>query len=711
MDNYKASEAQFWFEVGGQPPETFQLVEFYGNEAISQLFHFEVKLISPIDYDLKLADFLNQPAKLIITRADEKKEIHGMLSHLEETGRSKDFAQYNGHFVPRMWRLSLFYQSRVFQNMSVPDIIGEVLKTAGFGKDDHQILLGKTCNPREYCVQYRETDLNFVSRLMEYEGIYFYFDHANGKDVITIVDERSKSPKIDPPDEINSHVGEAFETEEEETVHELVRQEKVVTGKVVLKDYNYRTPEVNLSCQAQVDSQSPGLFYEYGEHFKNANEGTALAEIRKEEIACSRRTIVGASDCRGFHAGYKFTLANHYRKSLNGDYLLTQLSHSGSQAAGIGVAGGAGGTGPSYHNEFTCIPADVRYRPPRITPEPHIPGVMTARVESAGGQYAFIDEEGRYKVRMPFDMASSGQAKASRSIRLAQPYTGSGYGMHFPVDAGTELVWACIDGNVDRPLGLASVPNPSRSSPVVAQNKSQNIIRTASGNEMVMDDMKNQAQISLRTAEGHNLLLDDKDDKVEIVTTQKHLVLMDDKNRNISVQTTNGHLLILDDSNTKIVIQSKNGHRIVIDDKTGSEKITIADKKDENRFVMDITNKKLELFTKNGSIDIQAPNGTIDIKATTLKVETKGDSTFKSANTKIEAKQDYSVKATNIKEEATMDYKEKGMNVKSEASMEHKTKGMNVTSEAGVNMQVKGTMVTVQSSGPNTIKGMPVLIN
>lgn len=711
MAKYSASEAQFWFEVGGQPEDTFQLVDFYGVETVSQLFRFELNLVSPIDNDLDLPEFLNQPAKLIMLREDEHKELHGILSDLEEVGRSKDFAHYHCVLVPRLWKLSLFYQSRVFQNKSVPDIISDVLKGAGLGGNDFKLQLKRSYAPREYCAQYRETDLNFISRLMEYEGIYYFFDHSDGKDVVVIVDDNSADPKINPPDEIKSYVGEGFETEEEEVVSELTWHERVVTGKVVLKDYNYRTPETNMSAESQLDRNSPGLYYEYGDHFKSASQGEALAKIRNQEIESARRVIAGGSDCRGFHAGFKFTLARHYRDALNGDYLLTQVSHFGGQAGGIGVSGGAGGAGTTYRNEFSCIPADVQYRPPRITPEPRIPGIMTARVESAGGEYAYLDEEGRYRVKMPFDLSSAGSGKASRAIRLAQPYSGAGYGMHFPVHAGAELVWACVDGNVDRPLGLSTIPNPSRSSPVAAKNKSQNVVRTAAGNEFLMEDLKGETLISLKTTDAHNILLDDKDDKIDIITTKKHKVTMDDKNQNITVQTTDGHLLIMDDKNTKITVQSKNGHFMCIDDSSGGENITLVDKSGENTFVIDISNKKLVIKTDNGSIDMHAPNGTIDIKATTLNIETSGDTKLKAANITTEAQVDHKVQATNIKQEAKMAFESKGMTVKSEASTTHDIKGLNTTVEAGVNLMVKGTLVTVQSTGPNTIKGMPVMIN
>ncbi|RPH35188.1 type VI secretion system tip protein VgrG, partial [bacterium] len=695
---------------GGQPNDTFELLEFYGNETISQLYRFELSLASRVDNDLNLPELLNQPAKLIILREEEHKEVHGILSELEEIGREKNFAFFRAVLVPRLWRLSLYYQSRIFQNKSVPDIIKDVLKGAGLRADDYRMDLKSSYQPREYCVQYRETDLGFISRLMEYEGITFFFEHKGEKDLLVMADENSKFPKIDAPEEIESFVGQGLTTHDQEIIHELAWHEKVVTGKVILKDYNYRTPETALSAESQLDQHSPGLYYDYGDHFKTAAQGKALARIRNQEIEAARRVITGAGDCRGFHAGHTFALVKHYRDALNGNHLLTQVSHYGSQLGGLSRIGNGAGEAPAYRNEFTCIPAEVQYRPPRLTPERRIPGIMTARVESAGGEYAHLDEEGRYKVKMPFDLTDAGQGKASRAIRLAQPYSGSGYGMHFPVHAGTELVWACVDGNVDRPLGLSSVPNPSQSTPVAAKNKSQNIIRSAAGNELIMEDLKGETQVGLKTADGHMVILDDKEDEIKIVTTKGHTLIMDDKDKRIFVGTVTGHTLILDDDNKEITARSVKGHYITIND--DSENITLSDAAGKNMFVIDISNNKLIIKTQDGNIDIHAPGGAIDIKAKTLKIRTDADTEVKANNIIMKAAQDCSVKAgSNISEEAQMDLKQKGMNIKSEASMEHKTSGMNVTSEASLNQQVKGTMVTIQSAGPNTIKGMPVLIN
>jgi type VI secretion system secreted protein VgrG len=711
MAQHNASHAQFWFEIGGQPVDTFELLEFYGSEAISQLFHFELSLASPVDNDLNLPELLNQPAKLIVLRDEETKELFGILSELEEIGRNKDFAFFRAVLVPRLWRLSLYYQSRVFQNKSVPDIIKDVLKGGGFRADDYRLDLKGSYQPREYCVQYRETDLNFITRLMEYEGISFFFEHKDGKDLLVLADDNKNYPKIESPDEIESYAGEGVIQHQQEIIQELAWHEKVVTGKVVLKDYNYRTPETTLSAESQLDQKSPGLYYDYGDHFKTAAQGKTLAKVRNQELEAARRIITGSGSCRGFHAGYTFSLVKHYRDALNGSYLLTQVSHYGSQAGGPMHGGNVAGEAPAYRNEFTCIPANVQYRPPRLTPEPRIPGIMTARVESSGGEYAHLDDEGRYKVKMPFDLSDASQGKASRAIRMAQPYTGSGYGMHFPVHAGTELVWACVDGNVDRPMGLSSVPNPSQTTPVAAKNKSQNIIRSAAGNQIIMEDLKGGTFIELKTADGHWLALNDESKSIDIHTKKDHIIRMDDESQQIYVQTTDGHAFLMDDMNKEIRVQSKNGHHIIIDDNAGS--ITLSDKDDKNRFVIEISNNKIIIETQDGSIDMHAPNGTIDIKANELKIETAANTEIKAnSNVTIKAAQDFSVKADgSIKQEAQMDLGLKGMNIKSEATIEHKTSGLNVTSEASLNQQVKGTMVTVQSTGPNTIKGMPVMIN
>jgi type VI secretion system secreted protein VgrG len=361
---------------------------------------------------------------------------------------------------------------------------------------------------------------------------------------------------------------------------------------------------------------------------------------------------------------------------------------------------------------FEAIPFDVDFRPARRTPIPKISGIMSAKLESgAGDEYAFLDDHGRYKAKMLFDLSDKSNGEASLPIRLTQSYSGSGYGIHFPNHKDTELLWACVDGNVDRPIGLGTVPNPSQASPVVAKNKSHNVIRTAAGNEILIDDKSDETQISFTTSDSHKILMDDKDDKIEVTSKDKHKLVMDDKNQNITITTKDGHTILLDDKNTKIVVTSKKGHFILIDDTDGSEKIQLSDKPKNNNFLIDLKNQKLVIETKEGSIDILAPKGEINVKSKSFKLETEGDTEVKAANIKTEAEQDHKMKASGITQEAKQDLKQKGMNVTSEASAEYKIKGLNTTVEAGVAVKVKGTMANLEASAINTIKGSMVKIN
>jgi type VI secretion system secreted protein VgrG len=712
MPKFKHNKPHFELHFSELPEDTVMVLAFRGEESVSRLFRYQVELLS-YEPELDPRDILNKKAVFIMNRGDDDPvKIHGIISCFEQRGRTPNYVSYYAELVPKMWRLRLTQASEVFQKMDVQKMVAQILKDSGFSGEDYKFDLKNTYPENEYMIQFRESNFDFINRRLEHWGIFYFFDHRSENDVVVIGDSNETFPSIEQSEDIFYNPNRD-PLSDKETITELSFQAKVVTGLVRLKDYNYRFPSKDLTVESQMDRDAPGVYYEYGDHYKDTNEGESLAKVRNEEILAESKIFVGRSDCRLFRAGFKFKMGQHYRDDWNEkEYVVTKVTMHGTQRGLFAVLPPAKKIIPTFENSFEAIPSDVKYRPPRITPIPRVPGIMTAKVESGGGdEYAFLDDDGRYKAKLFFDLSDKTNGEATRPIRMSQPYSGPGYGLHFPNHADTELVWACVNGDVDRPIALGTIPNPSQASPVTVKNKSQSVIRTAAGNEIILDDRTNESQIGIRSTDANQVLLDDKDDKIDILTTKKHKVTFDDKNQNITVQTTDGHLLIMDDKNTKITVQSKNGHRICIDDTGGGESITVADKDDANVFVIDITNNKLVIKTKDGSIDLHAPNGTIDIQATELNIETTGDTSLKAANISSEAQQDYKVEAANISEKASMDYSEKAMNIKSEASMEHKSKGMNSVVEAGVNLQVKGTMVTLQSSGPNTIKGMPVMIN
>ncbi len=709
MAEHKFNEPYYKIHFADLEDDTVGVVSFEGIEEISNLFEFKIILASA-ERQIDSSKILNKTAKFTMIRPDKtSRDVHGIISQFEQLGQTKDQVFYKVVLVPRFWRTNLTFQNEIYQEMNISDIIQTVLSRDG--SIEYKIELKGNYPVMEFVVQYRETDFNFLNRRMEHYGIYYYFEHSGGKDMLCITDDNSKLPDL----ELSENLGYNENQDpfgSEESILDLSSHEKVVTGTVQLKDYNYLFPEKQLMAQSQINSDYPGTYYDFGDNFENEKSGEVLAKVRNQEIIAQSKIFIGKTNCRLFSAGFRYKMENHYRESWNGEYVITSVRHAGSQKGQYAVPQKLELGDLVYENKFTAIPVEVDYRPVRKTPVPKISGIMSAKLESGSGdEYSFLDDHGRYKAKMLFDLSDATNGEASLPIRLLQSYSGPGYGIHFPNHADTELLWACVDGNVDRPVGIGTVPNPSQASPVVAKNKSQNIIRTASGNEIILDDRSNETQISLTTSESHKVLLDDKDDKIEVLSKDKYKILMDDKNQNLTVNTKDGHTILMDDKNTKLEVKTKNGHFIIINDKGGDEKIHISDKPGKNYITIDITNNKIVLETKEGDLDILAPKGLVNIKSKNFTIETEEDLKIKSGNMKTETQQDFEVKSANIKQEAKSDLKQKGMNVTSEASADQKIKGLNTTLEAGVDIKVKGSLATIEASGINTIKGSLVKIN
>ena len=484
-----ANQSRFAFKSAGLAADAVQVSEFTGVEEVSHTFRFVVQLTST-DGELDLDAVIGQPATLSLMRQDgEISPIHGIVADFQQKAFAIGNYHYEATLVPRLWLLSLNHQCRVFQNLKVDEIVTEVLKQAGFGARDFRFALGTQLPTREYCVQYRETDLAFIQRLLEHEGIYYFFEHpSSGGEVVVFTDERAQSPDIDGGRAIEYHPGAGLGTTDEvDYVRDFGAQRQLVSGRVILKDYNYRTPETHLLASANLGHAQPGVYYDYGAHFKNTTDGQRLAQVRTQELDARRRLFHGETNSPALRVGHIFALTKHFRGDFNADYLLTRVEHQGSQGRAFGIGLDAQ-TRPLYQSRFTAILATTQLRPARETPIPRLSGIITARLETGGGDYAYIDDQGRYRVKLPFDLSDNTSGTASRAIRMAQPYSGPNYGMHFPNRADTEMVLACVDGDVDRPMGLSTVPNPSNTSPSVAGNKAQCVIRSAGQNELTLDD-------------------------------------------------------------------------------------------------------------------------------------------------------------------------------------------------------------------------------
>lgn len=487
------------------PDDTFDVVDFVVEEQVSQPFVARVNLVSD-DAEIDFEEVANHSATFSVLRFGEPLQFHGVVSRFEQGKQIGRRYLYDVVLVPRLWLLSLRYQSRIFQQLKVDEIIKTVLTEGDFKSQEFRFELDESYPVREYCVQYQETDLNFISRLLEHEGIHYYFDYDDHYDVSVLVFSDTtvgKSKPLPGESKLIHNPGEGM-TPAEDAVRLFQCSEQLSAGKVFLKEYNHRTPDTTLTAEASVDAKMPGLRYEHDQHFKDEAEGKRLAKVRKEEIGCGLRVMSGESGYSGLRVGFTFELERHYRSEYNGKYLLLSVRHVGSQESAL--PGRTNGDPKEiYRNDFTCIPASVPYRPPRITPKPKVPGIMTSRTETAGGDYAYIDEEGSYRTKMFFDLSDVTDGEASRPLRMNQPYSGPGYGIHFPNHAGTEMVWACVNGDPDRPIAVGTVPNPSQKSPSTSNNKSQSVIRTWGKNELSFDDTIGKENIYLFGTKDHTV--------------------------------------------------------------------------------------------------------------------------------------------------------------------------------------------------------------
>jgi len=515
MVQYKSNAPLYQLHFSELEEEAVQVLAFEGEESLSRLFEYRLELVSE-DAGLDAKSILNKKATFVMTRGEEEPiKLHGIISHFEQRGRTPEYVFYYAVLVPKMWRLTLTFQNEIYQSMDMEKLIKKVMETSGFSGEDYEIALNESYPEQEYIVQYQETNFNFLNRRLEHYGIFYYFDQRESNEVIVFADANANLPNLVLDEEL-AYNADKDQLSEKETVREITCQEKVVTGLVRLKDYNYLHPGKQLLVESQIDADSPGLYYAFGDHFEDESQGEFLARVRNEELLSASKVFKGVSDCRPFRAGYKFKLDGHYREEWNDDYLLISLASRGTQGGLFSTLPSPKAALPTYENYFAAIPAAMAYRPPRRTPIPRIAGIMSAKIESgAGDEYAFIDDHGRYRAKMLFDMTDRTNGEATLPIRQVQAYSGSGYGMHFPNHADTELVWACVDGDVDRPVGLGTVPNPSNASPSTGGNKAQSVIRTAGLNEFTLDDTTGRENIYLHSTKDWTIdIVNDKNQKI-----------------------------------------------------------------------------------------------------------------------------------------------------------------------------------------------------
>lgn len=677
--------AQFTFEVAGLDQE-LRVVRFTGNEGLSQLFRFALELASD-DPAIDFGTVVGQPGRLTLYGDHGERYVNGMVSRFEQSGDRGRFTIYHAELVPHLWLLAFRHRSRIFatpmQPLSVPDIIKKVLEEAGLSSDRYRFVLQNQYEPREYCVQYRESELNFVSRLMEEEGIFYFFEHSAEGHVLVMADgAAAHAPIADPATVIFHESMGAVPTEE--YVFDYRYTEEVRPGAVVLRDFDFKRPSLTLHSTAQADKRPELEIYDYPGEYIAPDRGTHLARMRLEAFQVPRQGGRGTSVCRRFVPGYRFTLAQHSRATFNQEYVLTRVSHTAAQPQVLEAWSTE--EGATYANDFTCLPVSVPFRPPMVTPKPIVKGSQTAIVVGPQGEEIYTDEHGRVKVQFHWDREGQYDEKSSCWIRVSQGWAGAAWGgMHLP-RIGQEVIVDFLEGDPDCPLITGRVYNGESPPPYkLPDEKTKSTLKSYSSkggegfNEIRFEDKKGEEQIFVHAEK--NMDIRTKNDVYEWVGRDTHLIVKEDQFEKIE---NDRHENIMRDH----VEEIGRDHHLKI---TGKEAIAI-----DGSHSFTVQGDVIEVFQANHS---EETSGDVYIKASNIVIEAMSNVTIKVGQSYIAIE----ASGITIGTTGTLELESTGpLSVKGTARL---------TLESSAMAELKSPMTTVKGDGMTTIQGGLVKIN
>ena len=500
-----AQQPHFTFTLSSLDPGTFHVVRFTGTEGLSRLYQFELTLLAgkaPLDFHTALSG----TATFSIKRPEGGDLTwHGILRDIRLTRTAGDHTFYRAVLVPKAWLLTQTQHNRIFLNQDLIQNLRDCLTDGGLMQGlDFEIHATQSYPKREYVCQYNETHMNFVSRWTERNGIYFFFDQSGPQEKLILTDNLAiHTPH---PGGANVSFAEVSGLDADiagTAVKNFQCEQRRLPHDVLVRDYNYRTPNLDIQGRAVVSEHGTGTVYAHGGHMRSMRQAGFLAGIRAQSLGCREQAYFGESNAPYLQPGYLARLDSHPREDFNRSYLMIEVKHEGAQesfiTSGLGVVGA--GDRLYYRNAFAAIPESVQFRAEIKTPRPVVEGVLMALVDAEGsGKYAELDDQGRYKVIMPFDLSGRKDGHASTWLRMVQPYAGDNHGMHFPLHKGTEVIVSFYEGDPDRPMIAGALPNLQTPSVVTADNQTMANITTSGGNRIHMEDREGSERILLHSS-------------------------------------------------------------------------------------------------------------------------------------------------------------------------------------------------------------------
>ncbi len=714
---------------------------FQGEEGISRLFHFQIDMVADVKKDVAFDQVLGQKISVRLdVAANKPRYFAGICVRFSQGEADTDFCSYQMEMAPTFWLWTKVAQTRTFQQQSVPDILKVVLKGL-----DVAFQLSGTYQPRNYCVQYRETDFNFACRLMEEEGIFFFFTHSTSGDKMIVADSASSYPEL-PVAATLTFQKNVQEQWAEDRVLAWQKQQALLTGTFTLWDHCFEMTGKNLQGKVTVndavqagkvkhslkagkadsrevydypgdyalrfDGVDPGGGDRTGDYQKILKDNDRTVGLRQQQEAVGGVVIHGTSTCRNLVSGNKFTLQNH--PNANGDYLVTTIQHQIVDMINYRTAAGQF----QYVNSFTAIPLAVPYRPQRVTPKPFVQGTQTATVVGPAGQEIFTDKYGRVKVQFNWDRVGTKDAKSSCWVRVAQVWAGKRWGASFWPRIGQEVIVAFLEGNPDWPIIVGSVYNDQQMPPYLGDGpdskhpkdnkvsgvKSNSTTGGQGFNEWRFDDTAGKEQVFIHAQFNMDTCV--LNDSKEVVFGNRHLIVGSDKN---GTKSGDQFEMVYEDKHVNI-------KRDQIEKIEGNLQLTVGKGAAQAGGNVDITieNAKTESIGKDSQINILG--GLTEQVGKDQAVTVNGnfsESIAKKCNITVSADRNESVGGTQSLTVSSNQYeKVGGDHALAAAGAIHLKAGSTLVIEAATQLTLKvgGNFVVIDSSGVSIV-GSVVNIN
>ncbi|TXY05871.1 type VI secretion system tip protein VgrG [Vibrio mimicus] len=615
----------------GLEDETLVVRGFHGQESLSNSvfleqpcygFLYEVQLASRLS-NLTAEQMVDKRAELKLYRNSQLvQRVHGIVRAFSQGDIGHHHTFYALTLVPALERLSLRHNSRIFQKQTVPEILSVLLQEMGI--TDYAFALQRDCAQREFCVQYRESDIDFLHRLAAEEGLVYSFVHEAGKHTLYFSDASDCLSKLPEPIPYNALAGGTIDIP---YIHGLTYHTQAEVSEVQLKDYSFKKPAY--SFLHTVQGTELGYQQTHYQHFdapgryKDDVNGEAFSQIRLDYLRRNAHTATGQSNEPLLRAGYKFDLQEHLDPAMNRDWVVVSINHQGEQPQALQEEGGSGAT--TYSNQFSLIPGHLHWRA-EPQPKPQVDGPMIATVVGPGGEEIFCDEHGRVKIHFPWDRYSNGNELSSCWVRVSQGWAGSQYGFIAIPRIGHEVIVSFLNGDPDQPIITGRTYHATNTPPyTLPEHKTKTVLRTETHqgegfNELSFEDQAGKEQIYLHAQKDFDGLIEN--DHTTVIRNDQHLTVENDQFTQIK---RNQHLTVEGESRTLVKLDSSSEISGSLQQKIGSKAIydagTEVHLKAGNKLVLEAGN---ELTIKAGGSFIKVDAGGVHVVGSAINLNSGG---------------------------------------------------------------------------------------